>query len=226
MKQRSPNVLRERGIQQRTLIIESLTAAPKTITQLCAALGMGQKNARRYLDRLRTAPRQVFICGHEQRHGRPAPIFAAGDKPDVEYVPLSCPAPKVSAVARRQQVLKLLTERPRTRHELAKCMHMVTHAAGRYVTELRRPDNRQLYIIDWRHPSEVHGGTSGGDWTPVYAVGVKKDKRKPVEGKAARHARLQKSPAYREDRNIKRRTRYVLQKVTKKKQGIFAALGL
>ena len=226
MKKSGSNILRERGIQQRKAIVENLAAAPKTLDELCVALDLGQKNARRYLEQLRAPARQVHICGHQQRHGRPAPIYAAGDKADVEYVPLSHPAPKTSAAERRAQVLKLLTEKPRTRGELAECMHLVTGAAGKYVTELRHPDNRQLYIVDWRHPSDVHGGSAGGDWTPVYAVGAKKDKRKPVEGKSARHARLQKDPAYREDRNIKRRTRYAAQKAAKKKHGIFSALGL
>jgi hypothetical protein len=211
---------------QERRIVESLEAGAKTMHQLCAALGLKGGAISGYLRHLRQAPRRVYVCGHEPRHGRAASIFAAGDKPDVEFVPLARPAPKVSAAQRRQQVLELLVEKPRSRAELAECMHLVTEAAGRYVTELRRPECRQLYIVDWRHPSELHQSNLGGDWTPVYAVGTKPDKKKPVEGRRARHARLQKDPEYRHARNVKRRARYAVEKHTKKKQGIFAALGL
>jgi len=215
-----------RAQSQEQRILEALTDRVQTMDQLIETIGLKRAAISGYLRHLRQEPRRVYVCGHEPRLGRAASIFAVGDKPDVEFVPLARPAPKKSAAERRQQVLDLLAEKPRTRAELAQCMHLVTEGAGRYVTALRRPENRQLYIIDWRHPSEVHQSNAGGDWTPVYAVGTKPDKRKPVEGKRARHARLQKDPEYRHARNVKRRARYAIEKHTKKKQGIFAALGL
>jgi len=223
------NRQRETGETRERLILESLAAEPKTAAQLCEALDMKHSNLTVYIRRLRAA-RRVFVCDHDRRKGdhagRPAPIFAAGSEPDVEFVPQSCPRPKIIADQRRQRVLELLVEKPRTRQELADCMFLCVEAAGKYVTEMRRPENRRLYIIDWRHPSKVHNSTAGGDWTPVYAVGTKPDKIKPVEGKKARHARLQRIPEYREGRNLKRKARYAVEKATKKKQGIFAALGL
>lgn len=211
------NRQRQHGRLQEQRIITSLQQKTKTTQQLADALGMCRSNVAIYLERMRRAPRRVFICDYEERTGRPAPIYAAGDKPDVEYAPLSRPTPKTSAAERLSQALRLLAEKPRTLRELGPAMNMVPGAAGKHVRTLRTSKPKQVFIESWRHPSEVSPDGTGGDWAPVYAAGDKPDAPKPPrETGKARHARLHKKKEYRDARNKARRARYQVEKVVKK----------
>jgi hypothetical protein len=207
---------RTKGKLQEERIIASLFVAPKTVEQLASALGKCPSGIALYLKRMR-AERRVFICSHEKRNGSPAKIWAVGDRADVEYVPLDRPTPKISAAQRRAQVLRLLKEQPRTIRQLAPLMHTVYETAGRYVGQMRKGANRQIYILTWRHPRETNpNSTYGGDWAPVYAVGNEPDAPKPArETSKERHARAHKDKEYRKARNAQRRTRYQQDKLVK-----------
>lgn len=219
------NRQKEMGLQREQQIIASLRESPKTNAQLCDATGLRRASIALYLVRLHAEPKRAYIMGHEMRSGSPAPIWAAGDNPDAEYVPQSRPMPKTSAEERIQQVLSLLTSRRMTTRQLANKMHVTQATAGRYVTKLRR--DGKVYVYRWIAPYKAYPGTRAATWIPVYAVGDKPDVPMPAqESSSSRHARLHTSVEYREDRNKKRRLRYVVEKTRKKPNTIFAALGL
>jgi hypothetical protein len=207
---------RRKGKLQEARIISRLSTKPQTVEQLASALGKCPSGIALYLKRMR-AEHRVFVCGHEPRHGSPAKVWAVGDRPDVEYVPIDRPTPKISAAQRREQVIALLTEKPRTIRQLAPAMHVVYETAGRYVGQLHKGPNRQVYIQAWRHPRDLNPENSrGGDWAPVYAVGDKPDAQKPArESSKERHARMHKDREYRRARNAQRRARYQQDKLVK-----------
>lgn len=218
------------GRQRVDSILAALKRQAMTLSQLAAALNLGESNAWMYVRKLRKAePRRVYISGYKTNTGfgagRPAPIFSAGNRPDVEFVPNNRPTRKTSAAERRDKVMELLTEKPRTSRELGECMHVVRATALIYVTQLRREN--KIYVKRWKHPSTVNEEAIGGAWSPVYAVGNKPDKPQPVaETSAQRHARRKLDPAYVADARKRRKQQYMREKVLKKPQGIFAALGL
>lgn len=218
------------GRQRMDSIVATLKRQPMTVVQLAAALGMGQSNVWVYLNKLRKAqPRRVYISAYKSNTGfgagRPAPIFSAGNRPDVEFVPNNRPTRKTSAAERLQRVMELLTEKPRTSRELGECMHVVRATALIYVTQLRR--EKKIHVKRWKHPSAVNEECIGGAWSPVYAVGNKPDKPQPAaETSAQRHARRKLDPGYVADARRRRKQQYMREKALKKPQGIFAALGL
>lgn len=219
------NRQKEIGLLRERQIIASLYNSPKTNAKLCAAVGLGRASVALYLVRLHDEPRQAYIIGHEMRNGSPAPVWAAGDSPDVEYVPQSRPTPKTSAEERIQQVLSLLTSRRMTMRQLASKMYVTQATAGRYVTKLRR--DGKVYVYRWIAPYNAYPGTRAATWIPVYAVGDNLDMPMPKqESSSARHARLHAHEGYRDERNEKRRLRYQVEKTRKKPNTIFAALGL
>lgn len=220
------NSQKEIGLMREQQILSSLRESPKTNAQLCEATGLRRASIALYLVRLHAEPKRAYISGHIMRsHGSPAPVWSAGDKPDVEYVPQSYPMPKTSAAERREQVLSLLTSRHMSMRQLADKMYVTPATAGRYVTKLRR--NGEVYVCRWIAPYNAYPGTRAATWVPVYAVGNKPDVPMPKqESSSARHARLHAHEGYREERNKKRRLRYQVEKTRKKPNTIFAALGL
>jgi hypothetical protein len=77
--------------QNRRLIVELLQKEPATLQQIAAAMGMSVSGVRKHISNLHTAtPKQVYICGWNQRVGGrggdgAAPIYCAGSKRDVEF---------------------------------------------------------------------------------------------------------------------------------------------
>jgi biotin operon repressor len=205
------------GRKQEMRALAALRQKPMTTQQLADALGLCRSSAANYIVRLRAEPQQIYVSGHEQRQGSPAPVFAVGARPDVEYLPQSIPAPKPSKEQRCAQVLKLLAEKPATARQLGPRMNVVPGTAMKYIAMLRDPANKQVFILKWLHPRQVDPkNTVGGDWAPVYAVGNKADKPKPpAETSAQRHARLHKDRDYRRVRNVERRARYEKEKLVK-----------
>lgn len=211
---------RRKGRQQEMRALAALRQQGMTTQQLADHLGLKRSAANIYIVRLRAEPRRVYVAGHEPRFGTggsPAPIWRAGNLPDVEYVPLSIPTPKPSQAQRRDQVLALLGAQPMTARELAGKMFLSLEGAGKYVRMLRQEDPPRVRIKDWRHPREVDPTKeTGGDWAPVYAIGAGPDKPKPkAKTSAERHAIAQRNPEYRKQRKEAARLRYARNKVIK-----------
>lgn len=212
------------GMAQCDRIVAHLQQGPESADRMCAALGLLYSNLWRYIKRLR-AEKRIHISGWEPRQGRPAPIYSAGDRPDVEFVPLRRPVPKISAAQRRVKIIELLTTKPRTSMKLAEAMHVGRDGVLRYLTEMRR--ERAVYVARWQHPNKTRGAGLGGRWSPVYAVGNKPDApMPPKETSKQRHDRLSKDSAYVARCVRKRKARHTVERHLKKPQGIFAALGL
>jgi DNA-binding transcriptional ArsR family regulator len=216
------------GARYRQAILDLLKEGPKTRQQIMATLGMASASVSSHLRKLHQEPKQAFICDHiPNNQGMPAAVWALGDKPDVEYVPQSRPGKKISAEERRQQVLAKLREKPRSAKELAKVIYLSKKAAGIYITQLRAPENRQLFILKFLPPGVANPGLRASSWVPVYAVGNKPDAPAPKkETSSARHARLSKSEKYREAERRRGRLYTLIKKTRKNPRGIFSALGL
>lgn len=220
---------KEKGEARLQTVLAAISARPMTIKELAEAVGFSQSSASNYMLKLNAEPRRVYVCGHTKSHGGiPGDVWAAGNLSNVEYVPLDRPARKTTSGERLQQVIDLLTKNgPMTVRQLAKHMHMVPRAAGKYVKLLRDQTPRALCISSWLHPAIASPGSRPCTWVPVYAVGHKKDKVRPLrETSAERHARLHSNPEYRKKKNEARRHYHIVMKARKKPQSIFAALGL
>lgn len=208
--------LKKMRLNERRILIV-LEEKPRTVKQLACALNLSKSGTALYLKRMQISPRRIYVCGHAtpESHGSPAPIWAAGDRPHVEYVPLARRAPKLSAERRCDRILALLTEKPYTLRQLSQRVHLVPEAVGRYVWILRKA--KKAYIARWLHPREVNPeNRNGGDWAPAFSAGDRPDAPKPKrETSKERHARLQKSKAYREAKAAAQRARYQQEKMIK-----------
>lgn len=220
---------KQRGRQMERRIVALLSETPMTISDMAARFQMTISNISFYIKRMRnSSPKLVYVSSFKENTGRyagrPAPIYSAGSKPDLEFVPLRRPVPKISAQQRRERVLELLAEKPSSSIELGKKMFVVRDTALRYLTQLH--NERQIYIARWVHPNKSQPGR-GGSYTPIYAIGSKDDAPRPQkETSQARHARRRQNKAYVEaerQRAAKRRER---SKNKVKPQGIFAPLGI
>jgi DNA-binding Lrp family transcriptional regulator len=214
------------GQMREQQVVDALKDKQMTVEQLASALGMSPSSIAIYVTRLHEEPKRVYVSGHERRlSGMPAVLWSAGSSPDVEFVPLSMPTRKVSAAERIEQVIALLEAQPRTLRDIAKVMHMVPRAAGKYVSLLRAGDEQRIYIARWLSPRVTHPGQRAGSWAPVYAVGNKADKPMPKkETSAERHARRYQSREIREMETARRKRDYTLKKAKAKPATWFTAL--
>lgn len=214
-------------------VLNSLSGARMTVAQIAQELGISASSVALHIAALRRSPKQIYICGHDGKAGKPvhggcpAPIWTAGSKPDAEFVPLRSPSPKITSYQRQEQIIAILKRGPRTTAQLSEVMHIVRAKVNDHLRKLRVDGNKRIYIKHWNHPALVARPGTGGDWAPVYAIGDKPDAPKPKkETSKDRHRRLMQDPVYREDRKKGARKRYQITKLRKKPQGIFAALGL
>lgn len=217
----------EMGRQKDRELVDMLRRQPMTISEIAKIVGLTVSAVTYRVTRLRdTKPKRVYIkefrsnCGIYA--GRPAPVYAAGFLPDVEFVPLRRPTPKTSGAQRCEQIIAMLLSGPKSSMQMAKKIHLSRDAVLRYVTEMRREG--RIYISRWVHPNELCKGR-GGSYTPVYAVGNKKDKPKPrKESSAARNARKRKDPEYVEAERKRAAMRRSKLRLCKTPQNIFSAL--
>lgn len=215
------------GNSRKQAILNLLESGPMTRKQIADALNGASSSVAAHLAALNEAGK-VYICNHIPNHmGMPAAVWGLGNKPNVEYVPKCLPATKTSAEERRQQILKLLKEKPRSAQQLVGSIHVVKKTISVYIAQLRRPDSRKLYIIRWLAPGVAYPGARAASWVPVYAVGDKPDAQKPKrETKAERYARQKQSEKFLEAERRRARIYYVVKKTRKKPNGIFGALGI
>jgi DNA-binding CsgD family transcriptional regulator len=218
MKKRAPDYQKERGERQEQRIIECLMAGPKTVTTLAALLAMSRCNAEIYMRRMHKADR-IHIATYEKRTGRPAPVWAVGQKTDAEYVPNRRPSP-VRTVAERVEQVKELLKAGHTSRELAEKLCVTRGRAQHYVQLLRKAGNVSVRIIGWRHPGHR------GDLAPIYRIGCGEDAPKPRETRAQRYAKEKANPEKYERILRKRRVRHLVDMAKKRPNGIFGALGI
>ncbi len=224
------NISTIKRLKRTDAILRALYDKPRTIVELAEVLGTVDSNVWAYLNRMRKAtPKLVYISGYVSNTGkyagRPAPVYSAGSKPDVEFVPLNIRGTKTSAAERREQILALLTEKKMTTLQLAAKLHLCGAAVQQHLKHLR--DDKKVYIAKYQHPKVKNPEGRGSSWAPLYAVGSRKDAPRPKkETTSERHARLRKDPEYLAYVNKRRRLRHELAQIRKKPQNIFSALGL
>lgn len=216
MKKRAPDYQKERGQRQEQRVIATLTEAPKTPAQIAEALSLGLSNVSIYTRRLKRQGR-IYVSGHQGGIGRPAPVFAVGSLPDVEYVPKRRNVPIKTVDDRLAEVKKLL-ESGHTSRELGEKLHVTRGRAQKLVQMLR--EQTPVRIAGWRHPGHR------GDLAPIYRLGTAPDAPKPRETRAQRYAKEKADPEKYERILRKRRARHHVDMAKKRPQGIFAALGI
>jgi predicted ArsR family transcriptional regulator len=178
MNPRSAQYQKERGERQMLRILDVVTKSPSTARQLAGRLSISGSAILIYTKRMRTAHR-LHISDHiHSGGGRPAPIYAAGDLPDVEFVPRRKPKVRDRKTVQRERVIKAFHE-PATAEQVASSMNLTASRARFYIKELR--DQKKLYIKEWRSP------LGRGDLTPVYALGNRPDKPKKRQTRAERY---------------------------------------
>lgn len=219
-----------KAIKRTDSILRMLREQPRTVKELAVAQKTAESNIWVYINRMRKAtPKQVYICRHKTNTGihagRPAPVFAAGGREDVEFVPLNIRGTKISMAERCERVIELLTAKKMTTKKLAETMHLSDEAVRIYLKRLRR--EKKVYIAKYQNPRVTNPEGRGSSWAPIFGAGSRPDAPAPKkETYQQRHARLQKDPVYIAAQNKRRRHRYELAQIRKKPQNIFSALGL
>lgn len=206
MKPLKPN----RTDRQVKRILDALTGRPMTTVELAAHLNLSVSGVLYCMRPMREVPRQIHVADHitpAHGRGRPAPVYAVGDLPDVEFVaaPKVKPEKKPERIGlQRARALEALAE-PMTACQLGAKL-FVTHSRARfYIRELRLA--KQAYICGW----EPAAGQ--GDIAPIYALGSKRDKKKPLQTRAQRYKQEMKDPERRDRITMLRKKRENLARV-------------
>lgn len=217
---RDCNYQRDRGERQKCRILAVVDAEPLTAKEIAEAIHLTLSGALLHIkDLMEESPRRLHVAGHvPNSEGRPAPKYGAGDMSDAVYQPIRKPKLPDRAEVRRTAVLVALKESPLTAEQLGQKLNLSVSRARFYVQELR--EQGLAYIKSWLPP---HGR---GDRAPVYALGHKPDAPKRQQTRAETYRKEVSDPDKHERLLAKRRARYNVQKHTRNKQGIFAALGL
>ncbi len=207
--------------RQVTRILEAVSVRPMTTKQIAAHLNMSVSAVLIYTRLLMAAPRRLHIVDHLRppNRGRSAPVYAAGNLPDAPFVPWP-KLPKEQKPDRinlqRDRVLAAMAE-PCTAAQLGMRVHLTQSRARFYIHELRQ--SKQAFICAWESPP------GRGFPSPVYALGSKRDKKKPRKTRAQRYKEEMKDPERRERIQALRKTRENLAKLLRKTTHWASALG-
>lgn len=201
MTARAKNFSVGRGLRNEARITALLTGQQLSNQQIADTLSMCRDSAIIYTRRLRDCtPKRIYLSGwlHAPK-GKPAPLFTAGDLPDLEYVPTR----KRKLHDRVQVQIKRITAalaKPKTAIQLAEAISRSLSRTHKYLTMLR--DDRKVYIADWQHPGKR------GDLAPIYALGKLPDVPKPQQSRADRYQKEISDPSRRFRMETARRARY------------------
>lgn len=211
-----------RAASHEARILDILASEPMTLRQLADKLGLSLDSLYIYRNRLSSAPKRIYVSGYSDTGARPAPLYAAGDLPDVEYVPAR--KPKLAEdrkTKQRNRLLELLkNDGEQTAEQAGIRLSLSTSRARFYINELRTSSLKQAYIKRWQHPGKR------GDLAPVYALGNRPDAPKPRTTRAQRY-KQEKSDQDKYDHILdQRRTRYALKRASSKPRSWAYALGL
>lgn len=162
-------------------ILRSLEFKPMTVNDLASLMSLGYRAVLNYLDDLHSS-RRIHICGYIGRARMR--IYALGNKPDVEYVPLKASrkkSPRHSELARLELAAAALAEKPMTAEELGVVLHLCTSRARFYTGELMKATPRRAYVKEFKRSEGKKG------WVPVYAAGDNPDAVMPRKNEAQRY---------------------------------------
>ena len=192
---------------------------------------MSRSSVANYIQSLKANPKRIYIVDFERAlqggGGRETPVWAAGNKPDAEYVRLNIPSRMKTPDERRQQILDIIAVEPMTINQIAAKIYLSNETVRKYLVSMRKKGNKRAYIARWIPPYVRISPSYGGDWAAAYLAGDRRDSPKPTpETPSQRHHRKMKSAEYRQERRKKSKANYLLKQMRKKKQNIFSAIGL
>lgn len=191
MTARGPDYQKERGERQINRLLFACSIAPQSAKAIAAALNIDLSGISTYTAKLMASPRRLYIADYQRSvRGRPAPLYMAGDLPDAEFVRSRKTRLTVDRVTKRIEMIVAALTTPMTGKQLAKQVHLSTPRAVFYLSMLRA--EKKVYIAGWEHP----GGR--GDLAPIYALGNRRDAKKPVQTRKARYKAEMKDEARRE----------------------------
>lgn len=206
-------------------ILKAIQEVPMTAKELGGKLHMDQDSINLILRRMKLeTPRRLYVSAWNFHRigGRPAAVYAAGEGKDVPYISTR----KAKLVYRSERVattlkkiVVLLKEKSMTTNELAIVIKLSAPRARWYISLLRAPGNRQLYIRSWAKVGESYPA-------PVYATGTKNDA--PLIPKTPRQyrAEINDDPERKERLKRKAKAREMIRQARSKPNTIFGALGL
>lgn len=207
-----------RSDRQIERILAAIADAPMTAKQLADQISVTVSCILIYTKRLMAEPRQIHIAGHAPSpKGKPSPLYGPGDRPNVEYTPKRKPKQGNRVEMQIDRVTKALAT-PCTADQLGAKIHLTRSRARFYIRELRLA--KLAYIASWDAPP------GRGDLSPVYALGSKRDKKKPRQTRAERY-RIEKADPDKHERSLaKRRARHHSAKAASKPNTWLSALGV
>lgn len=215
---RGPDYQKDRSDRQKARIMDALADGPMNTKALAEKLHLSRTIILKYLHQLGQEPRLVRVSGYDDRHGRPAPIYALGSEADEVFV-RQADRPRPGRVAmRRQQIIDALTGSPMTCEQLSNIIGIQRSPIRNYLAELR--NERRVHISGWTKAIKQ------GDIAPIYGLGNRPDAPKPRKSRQQRWKEEKADPERYDRIKAKKRAAYAVDVAVKKPQGIFAALGL
>lgn len=180
MTSRAKNASVGRGQRNEDRVTALLVDAQLSNQQIADALHMSRDSAIIYTKRLRACtPKRIYLSGwlHAPK-GKPAPLFTAGDLPDVEYL-----ASRKRKLPNRVEVqiarIKTALAEPKTANQLAVAISRCISRTHKYLQMLRA--DKLVYIMD-------HAAPDGrGDQAPIYALGSLPDAVKHRQTRSERY---------------------------------------
>jgi hypothetical protein len=201
MTTRSKNAAVGRGQRNDARVTALLADNQLSNQQIADALHMSRDSAIIYTRRLRDCtPKRIYLSGwlHAPK-GKPAPMFTAGDLPDVEYVTTRKRKLPDRVQVQIERVKAALAE-PMTANQLAVAISRCISRTHKYLRMLR--DDKLVYVMD-------HAAPDGrGDQAPIYALGNLPDAVKHRQTRAERHQKEQAKPGQKFQRSAARRAKY------------------
>ena len=201
MTSRANNSSVGRGQRNETRVAALLVDNQLSNQQIADALHMSRDSAIIYTRRLRArTPKRVYLSGWRNApKGKPAPLFTAGDLPDVEYVTTRKRKLPDRVQLQRARIKVALAE-PKTANQLAVAISRSISRTHKYLQMLRA--DGLVYILD-------HAAPDGrGDQAPIYALGNLPDAVKHRQTRAERHQKEQADPSRKFNIGASRRARY------------------
>lgn len=218
MKPRGPNYQKERGERQEARILAACSETALSAKAIAAALNLHISGISIYTRRLMNEPRRMHIAGHASNQaGRSTPLYKTGNLPDVPCIPKRKAKLPDRVETQRNRILTAMST-PKTVKAIAKEIARSTSRTVTYITELRA--DRLVHIAGWEKPA------GRGDLAPIYALGHKRDVRKPRQSRKERYKLEMQDDDRRDHILSQRRARTWKAKAARSPQSWLSALGV
>lgn len=167
-----------------------------------AFIDLNRHSIARYL-RLLREDRRIYIARHIGTKGEPHRVYAVGNLPDAEYVPLRPPL-VIKKTRRKDEMMRqafiALSKSPLTARQMGELLNICHNRASVYIAMLRRAHPGRIYIKGYKpapgqgQPAPIYALASDEDAREVASEPVRKEPRQGMERKCC-HANKKKQPA-------------------------------